>query len=285
MDVTMQPDPVEFWRRAGALFEADPVRHTVALTALRDVVNGRRKMPERPLLVTITEGGAVRGAAVRAPPRPLVVSGVPAGGAGALARFLRDQGVDPNGVSGPRDAADAVASSWTAVSGRPAELVMNMRLYRLTRLREPEVAGRLEVADERSVPLLARYRAAFAAEATPHAPTEDARTIVGESIRSGNVHGIWRRDGVPRACAVASRPVSGMSRISAVYTPWSERGHGYGSAVTAGLARWCLDHGVDNVVLFTDMSNPTSNSIYRRIGFVAYGDAVEYTFARCDAVT
>ncbi len=37
--------------------------------------------------------------------------------------------------------------------------------------------------------------------------------------------------------------------------------------------------GVDDVVLFADLANPTSNGIYQRIGFEPVGDSVRIDFA------
>ena len=64
-------------------------------------------------------------------------------------------------------------------------------------------------------------------------------------------------------------PAAGVSRIGPVFTPRSSRGRGYGSAVTAAAAHLARRGGVDDVVLFADLANPTSNAIYQRIGFEA----------------
>ncbi len=84
--------------------------------------------------------------------------------------------------------------------------------------------------------------------------------------------------GEPVAYAAASVPSHGMSRIGSVYTPREHRGHGYGSAVTAAVSQWALDNGASDVVLFTDLSNPTSNSIYQKLGYVPVLDAIDHRF-------
>ncbi|MDP9319178.1 MAG: hypothetical protein M3O94_08950, partial [Actinomycetota bacterium] len=58
----------------------------------------------------------------------------------------------------------------------------------------------------------------------------------------------------------------GVTRVGPVYTPPEHRRRGYGAAVTAACTRDALDHAED-VVLFTDLANPTSNSIYQQIGY------------------
>ena len=65
-----------------------------------------------------------------------------------------------------------------------------------------------------------------------------------------------------------------LPRIGPVFTPLALRGRGYGSAVTAAAANLARRGGVDEVVLFADLANPTSNGIYQRIGFEAVADSV-----------
>jgi predicted GNAT family acetyltransferase len=63
-----------------------------------------------------------------------------------------------------------------------------------------------------------------------------------------------------------------------VYTPPAFRRRGYGTAVTAHATANALAHGAEHVVLYTDLANPTSNSIYQKIGFVPDHDAEERAF-------
>jgi len=62
-----------------------------------------------------------------------------------------------------------------------------------------------------------------------------------------------------------------------VYTPKELRGHGYAGAVTAAVSRTALERGAQ-VSLFTDLSNPTSNALYRRLGFEPVEDRVALAF-------
>jgi predicted GNAT family acetyltransferase len=75
-------------------------------------------------------------------------------------------------------------------------------------------------------------------------------------------------------------PAAGMSRIGPVWTPPEHRGHGYGSAATAAASRWALDADAAHVVLFTDLANPISNSIYPKIGYQPVHDVVDLAFDR-----
>jgi predicted GNAT family acetyltransferase len=71
---------------------------------------------------------------------------------------------------------------------------------------------------------------------------------------------------------------SGM-RVSWVYTPPEQRGHGYASALVAALTEQLLAAGNRCCFLYTDLANPTSNGIYQRIGYQPVCDAGHYTFS------
>ena len=68
-------------------------------------------------------------------------------------------------------------------------------------------------------------------------------------------------------------------RIGPVYTPPELRGRGYASALTAALTQRLLDGGLRFCFLFTDLANPTSNSIYQRIGYEPVSDFDFWSFS------
>ena len=63
-----------------------------------------------------------------------------------------------------------------------------------------------------------------------------------------------------------------------MYTPPALRRRGYGAAVTAHATASALADGAAHVVLYTDLANPSSNSIYQQIGFAPDHDAEERAF-------
>jgi uncharacterized protein len=77
--------------------------------------------------------------------------------------------------------------------------------------------------------------------------------------------------------AVGCEPVKGVVRLSGVYTPPEKRKHGYGATCVLALSKHFRDSGY-RCILYTDLGNPTSNSIYRRIGYKAVAEALRYRF-------
>ena len=65
-----------------------------------------------------------------------------------------------------------------------------------------------------------------------------------------------------------------------MYTPRERRGRGYASALVAALSRKQLDEGARFCVLYTDLTNPTSNAIYPRVGYRPLVDLVDVEFVQ-----
>jgi predicted GNAT family acetyltransferase len=83
---------------------------------------------------------------------------------------------------------------------------------------------------------------------------------------------LWEAAGGPVSLAGMTRAVAGVVRVGPVYTPPERRGAGYAGAVTAAISRAALDAGAEEVVLFTDLANPTSNALYQKIGYRPVSD-------------
>ena len=72
--------------------------------------------------------------------------------------------------------------------------------------------------------------------------------------------------------------IGGQIQVDIVYTPARLRGRGYAAAVTAEVSRAALAAGASEVVLFADLSNPTSNALYQRLGYRTLADWSAYEF-------
>ena len=99
-----------------------------------------------------------------------------------------------------------------------------------------------------------------------------------QRIDSGRLF-FWK-DPEPVSMAGSAGPTPSGIRISAVYTPPGLRGRGYASAAVAALSQKMLDGGRRFCFLFTDLANPTSNSIYQKIGYQPVCDFEERDFGK-----
>jgi GNAT superfamily N-acetyltransferase len=295
MEIVLHDDPAAFAAAAGPLLQADPLRHTMALSALDAMHRGGE--PSAALL-TVHEAGEVTGAALRSPGRQTLVSAVPPRLAPPVERALAEADPAADGAHGPVAEAEAFAAARVARTGCRVEPAMRTRLFALDVLVPPRgVPGRARRADEGDVPLLGAWRRAFGAEAG-HDKEHDPEGLVARSLRLGAGEMLWEVDGaaVPPAAvrllrdgvqppdmhgvaqACAKPVIAGASRIGPVYTAPEHRGHGYAAAVTAAASQWALDAGAERVVLFTDLDNPTTNRLYPRIGYRPVYDAMALRF-------
>jgi predicted GNAT family acetyltransferase len=160
---------------------------------------------------------------------------------------------------------------------------MFQRVYELRAVTPAEgVPGRLRDATPDDRDLLLVWMAAFHEEALGEADPIRVAEVVDQAFETtpeGRRLFIWEVAGQPVSVAgVAGRTPNGV-RIQAVYTPPELRRRGYASACVAAISQAQLDAGRTACFLFTDLSNPTSNSIYQAIGYMPVADQALYAFS------
>lgn len=284
-DWTLTEDLEAFLDRAGGFLRSRPAQHTVPLTVTETL---RRLGPRAygdgvPVFGLLERAGAVRATFFRTPPRRLNLTSLSGQDADALADRLADLGHSPPGVSADRETAAAFARAWERRTGAAAVLRRREGLYRLGTLAAPEPAppGRARVATEADRAQLVAWHGEFAEAVGEHGP-RDSGTWADDRIAYGGIT-LWETpDGTPAAMAGATRPIAGQLRIGPVYTPAHLRGRGYAGAATAEVSRAALASGADEVLLFTDLANPTSNGLYQRIGYQPVADFATYEFTAHD---
>ncbi|WP_457145987.1 GNAT family N-acetyltransferase [Mycobacterium sp. URHB0021] len=267
----------EFRAVAWPLYRRDAVVNTIELTLLL-----RDTWPDDSLLLTVWDGAEPVGAAIQTPPYPLLCNGIPVDAHHLVATHLAGIRPDLCGVRGRLDSALGFAEAWRSVTGGTGTMATNERLYRLGTLRPPlRVSGgaaREATGVDRSV--LVDWVECFFVETLGHKRDEPAgEAFVDTAGAVGDGFILWVVDGVPVSMAMLRAPAADVSRIGPVFTPRDRRGRGYGSAVTAAAVESAHRTGVQDVVLFADLANPTSNGVYQRIGFDAVCDSVRIEFA------
>src|SRR5262249_21361064 len=96
--------------------------------------------------------------------------------------------------------------------------------------------------------------------------------------RVGRVIYVWEDGGEVVSIAGAGSETPSGTRIGPVYTPGPARGRGYASNVVAAATRHQLEAGRRFCFLVTDLANPTSNRIYRQLGYQPVTDVDQYLF-------
>jgi len=281
MTWTTTGDPDAFLDAAGAFLRAAPAANSVTLTtveALRARGAGGGGDQRPPLLAWWqAPGEAVTGTAMHTPPYPLHLSAMPPEATSALAGLLAARGHALAGANGEAAATGAFAAAWSARTGATARVFRRMRLHRLDALVPPDPLppGSAAVAGPRHRGLLVAWFAAFAAEIEE--PARDHGATVDDRLSHAGL-ALWVVDGEAVSLAGTTRAVAGAARVAPVYTPPEHRGRGYGAGVTAAVTRAALASGVEEVLLYTDLANPTSNRLYARLGYRPVEDSVSFAF-------
>ncbi|MEO7262584.1 MAG: GNAT family N-acetyltransferase [Jatrophihabitantaceae bacterium] len=277
MTWTFTHDPERYAEHVLDLLSSRPDANTVALTVLETVRAGQRFSDVEPLFGWFQAGGAVTGAVLMTPPFGILLGELPQGSEAELVTGLRERGAEVPDVKGTADSAGRFAASWTAATGLRAELAMRHRLYTLRQLRAPAPpGGRARPSEPADLDLVMEWMTRFHSEAEASATPQ--REMYQRRSELGLVW-LWQDEQeTPVSVAARNVTVAGVSRIGPVYTPPARRRHGYGAAITAACTQDALVRGARQVVLFTDLANPTSNAIYQQIGYSALKDRVVLRF-------
>ncbi|WP_432012541.1 GNAT family N-acetyltransferase [Streptomyces cucumeris] len=290
MTWTTTDDLDAFLAAAGGFLRARPAEHTVLLTVAASLAAaGSGRYGERPPRYGWWRpepgagDGCVGGAFLCTPPYPLVLSPLPDEAAEELARVLAEPGAahgplpPVTGVNTGRRTAETFAAAWERLTGAGAEVEQTQRLYRLGALTSPDPAprGRARAATAADRALVLSWYEAFGGEVGTHGG--DVSRAVDDRLSDGGIT-LWEVDGTPVSLATVSRTEAGMVRVVRVYTPPELRGQGYAGAATAAVSRAARDAGAEEVLLFTDLANPTSNALYQRLGYRPVEDHLQLSF-------
>lgn len=269
-------DVEEFRTAAGPCLASEPARSTLLLTISESIRSRGATAPARFGYWRESGDAPVSACFVQTPPLRPLLGPMPDRAARELVPELRAVEPSLTSVQGENACAEAFAAEWT---GRPGgwRVSERVRLYRLGELTPPDPApaGRARLASGDDLPLVAEWMSAFAADVG--LPSADHTRATAERVAAGRLQ-VWEVAGAPVSMASVSPIVLGQARVSPVYTPPRLRGRGYGGAITAAISRATREAGAEQVLLFTDLANPTSNALYRRLGYRPLADSQVPTF-------
>lgn len=197
-----------------------------------------------------------------------------------LVNDVVNSGLKTMGVLAQQPHAQQIVEEWKKQTGRPYKPGMSERMYRLSKVTFPrQFSGSMRFAELTDLELICKWMKEFGEEATPNDPMIDFTDFATGKIKNKHLV-IWEDDGQPVSLASKARNTINGTCINLVYTPEKFRRNGYATSLVAHLSQFLLNSGWKFIVLFTDLSNPTSNSIYQKIGFRPVCDFQEYNFIK-----
>lgn len=279
MNLTIHPTIDTFLARTEGILSRDEVTNGLILGVALRLKRDPARFEHAPYLATVDDGGELVAAGLMTPPHGLVVyagTDDPAPPMRLLAADLVANGWPLPTVNGVVDVSRAFAGAWQAHTGGSVAVSIAMRVFELRQVFPPAgVAGSLRQAMPAELDQVFAWTNAFRDEAIPtDAPPR--REVLARSITEGNIY-LWEDGGQVVSMAGKGRRTAHGVSVGLVYTPPALRGRGYASACVAALSQIILDEGADFCTLFTDLANPTSNSIYQKIGYRPVCDFTQFS--------
>ncbi|HET9721208.1 MAG TPA: GNAT family N-acetyltransferase [Solirubrobacteraceae bacterium] len=273
-------DPEEFAQHAWAYLEAALERNVLA-TAFHASRTLGTFGPDPPLYAYYVDpaGHRLTAAALRTPPWPLLASGFedPDLAAELVGQWTELDPAVP-GVSAEPATARAISTAWSRRTGGFAHCQFVEAMHALERVIPPErpAPGRLRAAGSEDRELLIRWDREFAIETRIGTGEHAERMVDARTAEDRQV--VWEDEGVPVTTVGFNTEIAGTVRVGPVYTPPDLRGRGYATSAVAATSQMLLDRGARRCMLFTDLTNPISNHIYARVGYVRFADWEQHGF-------
>jgi predicted GNAT family acetyltransferase len=281
VDIKSYPDAKDFLAKAGTYLSRDEARYGLIMGLARVVEeNPQRYGPDNPWFCSVGKGDEIYAAAMRTPPHNVIVAyfsgDIKVNAEKLVTAVSKDFKVLP-GVVGDKELADIFSKRWCNTHGAKITSTMAQRIYRLVEVNDVALSpGKFRAATETDKELVLKWMHAFHIDVqgdTRHTPEGDPTP----ALERGWVF-FWEINGKPVSMAMKMRPTDRGMTVNYVYTPPELRRKGYATSCVAELSRNILESGKEFCTLYTDLANPTSNAIYKRIGYEEVCDSVQHTF-------
>lgn len=272
--VTATEDPRQVLEQAHDFLVSDPVLHNVMLSILEN--RAATGQPGRYWIGMLD--GSPAGVMFQSPVTFLAgIAPMPDELVPVMADAIATAGIRLPGVIGVAATAARFAGEWTQACKSAAVPVQGQRIYEVAEVARPAaVPGTLVQGQQSDHDLITEWTIGFHGGVSQREPAVPAGEFAARHLAAGQVW-LWQ-DGGPVSMSVCSAPVAGVTRVQAVYTPPELRCHGYAAACVAEVSSRILAAG-QRCILYTDLGNPTSNSVYRRIGYRAVAEGLRYEFS------
>ncbi|MDR0464906.1 MAG: GNAT family N-acetyltransferase [Treponema sp.] len=183
------------------------------------------------------------------------------------------------GVMTENTLAEYFAGAYAKANNVQFKLKTKMRIHELVMV-NPDIpkTGVLRLARESDMPFLPYWLESFNFDCFGTALNINQDPEYYRYHIKGHKIYILEENGIPVSMAQKSREMQTVCGVSYVYTPPYFRGKGYATSCVAAVSRLILEAGFKKCVLYTDLANPVSNSIYKKIGYNPICDSLEIKF-------
>lgn len=213
--------------------------------------------------------------------KPFVITEMPKAAVELLIKDLYKSEAHIKAVVGEEETATYFKDKWIEMFDLDFKVTIHLGVYECFKIiRPPSLTGELIAAGPEHKDILREYVKGFYQDCFPADPIidENIEKVMNRHLENKGVYFLKTPDNRLVSMAANSRSTLNGGTISLVYTPPALRGKGHASSVVALLSEKIISDGKMFVGLFTDLTNPTSNSIYQKIGYVKIGQNINYDF-------
>ncbi len=265
-----------FLDRAEAWLMQAEAEHNLILGIARRLTESTDGYDPPIYLASVEDEDGVVGCAYRTPPYKFGLTRMPEEALPLLVDDAAEVYASLPAALGPIPETRRFAEHWSRKKGVRAREGIRQRIYQLEEVSPParQSPGRLRLAEANDTDRVTAWIDAFTDDTGVFGshPREQAERFIAKQALY-----LWEDERPVSMAGWTGRTPNGV-RIGAVYTPPKYRGRGYATACVAALSQRMLDTGLAFCFLYTDRSNPTSNSIYQRIGYRPVRDVTDYNF-------
>ena len=282
MQVRRFDDVAAFREIATPYLVRDEARHNLILGISSTLMQKPDLHPVFDLWVA-SDGDEVTGAALRTPPFNLVLAQPSSDPAlDALVDRMIAEGQDLPGVVAAIPEVETFVGAWAAEHDVDAAIVFRHGIYELREVMEvPSAPGGARPVTPEDREQVIAWAIDFADEVLPEETDRERHVrLIDARLRATGDAGLWLWEdgGGPVSLSGYGGSTPNGIRIGPVYTPPEHRGRGYATSLVTQQSHWLLGVGRSLCFLYTDLDNPTSNALYRRIGYRMVAEAREVRF-------
>jgi predicted GNAT family acetyltransferase len=275
----------EFYGQAYHFLLKHEAENNLSLSILNSLKKSKSYYGEEaPLLFSVSKNEKLELIALRTPPQDLIISYTNnLDSIKILVNELFKRKVILPGVLSFKEAADIFAQLWCKKNALKCNLFRKERVFQLEQVSEECLGGRyFSLAKKTHQALVLKWAEEMMREALKDATDEDIertkKTYANEFEENRSNFYILFDNNEPVSIARKAGKTPNGIFVNFVYTPPPLRRKGYATECVAKLSKQLLEEGNKYCFLFTDLSNPTSNSIYQKIGYKPVIDENHYKF-------
>jgi ribosomal protein S18 acetylase RimI-like enzyme len=278
MHLTVHDSAAGFLTNAGAFLNASEAENSIVSISAARIISAPTRDDADTYLASIEDAGAVVAVALHSSAGGVLLTAGPAAGLTLLAADMAARGRAPKSMIGPLAACETFAHEWNGRTGQRHSLRFHLRHYELRSPPSvPRAPGHMRAPRPDEHDLLLGWQLAFIDEVRLSDEPAKAQRVFARRLEQGMVR-VWDNDGIV-ALAGYGDGGTDVARVAPVFTPPEHRRRNYASALVGELSRELFEQGKRAMFLTTDVANPTSNSIYRKIGYRPTADHYHFDFS------